>query len=362
MFTELSRYANHGFTVPELEAVKRVLQKSYQTAIENTKALKNKGLLRTLYGQLLNGLPFTANKDKAKLAQTLLAEITLTDVNHYFRDIITNRAPAVIAQVKPENITKQPDLVQVTNMWQQAIDTPPPALKGINVDGPLFTKKLPRVEIVNYKMIGNNHVWTLENDSQIWFQPSDKLPDSLLIRWQGLGGTQHLAEDKRRAAQLAINSMSRFGYADYDVLQLELLNAGKSFNLGASVNQLQHQLSGTSTKDSFEAWLQNFYLKITEPRVDTEIWNSNKQLMLKGLKSENKSPQRQFSEKLTAALYPKNSTLLPLTIDELLPISTDEFLPAWQNIFSNSAKHQLLIIGNAEPDWVIEQADKSPIS
>jgi zinc protease len=356
VFTELSRYATHGFTIAELESVKQVLHRSYQTRIDNKGALKNKMLLRTLYSQLLNNAPFTASIDKAKLAKTLLTEITLADVNKHFKNIIENRVPIVIAQVKPENITKQPVLEQVASMWIQAKTAPPPARVGVNVDAPLFSKKLSDVEIISHKMLGNNHIWTLKNETEIWFQPSNKLPDSLLVRWQGIGGTQHFSENERRTAQLAVRSMASFGYGGFDVFQLELLNAGTRFNLGASVNQLQHQLSGSSTKDSFETWLKNFYLKVTEPQIDEAIWDSNKELMLKGLKGAHKSPQRQFSKELTAVLYPNNSILLPLTAEELLPISADKLIPAWQKVFNHSAKHQLLIVGNAEPDWVIEKA------
>lgn len=356
IFTELSRYATHGFTTKELESVKGVLNKSFQTRIENTESLKNKVLLKALYSQLLNDLPFTAAQDKAKIAQELLAEITLVDVNQYFKNLMTNRTPMIIAQVKPENILKQPKLEHIASLWKQAMATPPPEIKSVNAEGPLFNKKLPDVEIISYKMLGNNHIWTLKNEIEIWFQPSTKLPDSLLMRWQGIGGTQHLLEDERRTAQLAVRSMARFGYGDFDVFQLELLNAGKSFNLGASVNQLQHQLAGSSTKDSFETWLQNFYLKVTEPRIDEEIWHSNKELMLKGIKGAHKSPQRQFSEALTAALYPPNSILLPLTAEELKPISTSKLISSWQKVFNNSIKHQFLIVGNAEPKWIIEKA------
>ncbi|MBQ4832121.1 insulinase family protein [Pseudoalteromonas sp. MMG010] len=358
MFAEISRHVAHGFSASELDSVKLMLQKSYQARIENLASITNKSLLSTLYNQLLNHAPFVSRLDQATLTQRLLNEITLADVNQYLPNLLSQRTAAVIAQVKSDNKEKLPTLQQVKGFWQQAIATPPPPSEEVNVDAPLFNKELPNVEVISHKMLGENHIWTLKNDVEVWFQPSDKTPDSLLIRWQGLGGTAHLPKSEQRIAQLAVSSMARFGYANFNVFQLERLNAGKNFNLGATVSQLQHLVTGSATKDSLEAWLQNFYLKITTPRVDDAIWQSNKALLLKSLNAEHKSPQRQFQQALSAVLYPRDSILQPLSTSDVEQISSDMLLPVWQKVFNHSAKHQLLIVGNADPQWVISTAAK----
>jgi len=358
VFNEISRYAHHGFTEADLKPVKRVLNEGYKNTIENSQSVKNKSLIKRVFNKIRHDKPLTSVPNVAKLAQELMQKITIQEVNQHLRVLIKNRVPTVVAQVKPENVSKQPSVSEINGMWLQALSTPPPATQGIRVDTELFDKTLPKVKVVKHKKLGNIHVWTLANNAEIWFQPSDKSPDSLLVRWQGNGGTQHLQKSQQRTAQLAVKNMSGFGYANFNALQLERLNAGKSFRLGASVNQLQHQISGSTTKSALEAWLQNFYLLHTQAQVNADIWQSKKQLMLKGLKGADKSPERKFSKKLMAALYPENSILQPLKEEELSVISSDDLLPAWKSIFNSSTKHKLLIIGNAEPEWVIEQVAK----
>jgi zinc protease len=356
MFLEISRYATHGFFAKDLDPIKRALTNSYKTLLEAETSTTNSTLMWRLSNQVRRELRLTSFNGKIKIVLGLLTEITIDDINQHFSQLVLNRLPMIIAEVKPENKTKQPNINDIRLMWDQALLHPPAEILGVTVNRPLFTQTLPTVDITAHKMQGDIHVWTLKNGAEVWFQPSDKLPDSLLIHWQNDGGTEYLPKEQKRAAQLAVRYMTRFGYGGFDAAQLDLLNAGKSINLMQSVSELQHRISGNSTKDSFDVWLQNFYLQLTMPQIDKKIWEAKKQAMVRSLEGANKSPMQKFSTQLQGALYPENSILLKPTTEEISPIAADDLLNSWKNIFQNSGNSQLFIIGNAEPEWVIKHA------
>jgi len=356
LFSTISRQAAHGFSMHEIAPVRDVMIQRLQNGLASIDKTENSQLLHKLAAKVSQQLPFTDPEQMAKLGIQLLGEIGGQEVNQYLRQSLSTRTPVIVAQVRPESRAKLPDTQRVAQLWQQALDNPPAALKGIRVDGPLFTEQLPDVEIVEHQQLNDVHVWTLANNTQIWFQPSDHSQDTLLLSWQGDSGTQALPPQLRRAAQLATRSMHRFGYAGFDPLQLEVLNAGKSINIGASVAQNQHLLAGSSNNDSYEAWLQNLYLQITQPQVDTAIWQSRKQLMTNGLRGAARSAEQQFAKQIDAQLYANNPVLQSLTEQELAGISADDLLQAWKQLYGSADGHRLIIVGNAAPEWIINTA------
>ena len=355
-FREISRYAEHGFTEQDLLPIKKVLIKGYETSLESNETVNNATLLNRLSADIRWSIPHVSFKDKVKLKAELIKNIALDEVNNHLKQLVKDIAPAVIIQVKEQNLASLPSEQEVDKLWNSALTNPPEARAGITVERPLFDEQLEDVKVVSYQQYENIHVWSLENGTEVWFQHSDKLPDTLRMRWQGVGGTQHLPEQQRRTAQLAVSNIPRYGYNGFDVLELEVINAGKSYQFGASASQLKHQIAGSSTKDSFETWMQNFYLQLTKPQVNSEMWQARKQLMIKGIEGAKDLPGQQFSRKVAQAIYANQPSLMPITSKEVEPINSQEMFDSWQAIFASADQHQMIIVGNAQPDWVINIA------
>ncbi|AZQ83796.1 insulinase family protein [Colwellia sp. Arc7-635] len=358
MFSELSRFAHHGFTQYELNVVKQVLTKEYDMAFENESSVLNAALLHRVSSYVQKNMAIISQVEKLTLQKKLLNSIGIDEVNRYLKVLVEEREPLVIAQVKPENEHKLPTKLQIKAAWQQSMKTPPAKLSRVSIDKPLFTKVLPPVNVISHEVFDQTHVWKLANNTQVWFQPSDKWPDTLLLKWQGIGGTQHLEQKDRRIAQIAVSQLPRFGYAGFDVMQLELVNAGKSINIGAFINQQVHQLSGSSATDSFETWLQNFYLQLTSPQTNRNIWQTNKNMMLKGIEGAENLPHTLFTKQWNNVLFTHNPSLKMLKTDELNSLNSEDLLTAWKSVFGSAEQHQLIIVGNADPEWVIKVASQ----
>lgn len=358
MLNAISRQAAYGVTDEDLSPVREVLITRLKGKLEAMNNTLNAQHLNTISRQLYKDLPLTDERKMANLGIELLNDIRLSEVNLFLKELLTQQQPMIIALVKSENLVTLPSIDTVNDAWKKQLKNPPLPVKGISVDPSLFTRDLPDVEIKSYKVQNKTHIWTLANNTEIWFEQSTKKNDQLIISWEGEGGTESLPDVLRRPAQLATQTMHRFGYAGFDPLQLEVLNAGESINLGASLNQYQHQISGSSSVESFAAWMHNFYLQITEPEVNVAIWETKKQLMLKGIKGASKSPQSQFNKQLSEVLYANNPVLQSLSEAELSVITAGQLLQAWESVYSFADNHKLLIVGNADPELIINIASR----
>ncbi|NLS12005.1 insulinase family protein [Vibrio sp. SM6] len=369
-FAELSRFAAHGFAQVDLDAVR---QSRIASEWQNADALQhttNRRVLMSLFNRLRFQSPLLDPTAHAEVVERLLTSVSLAEINQRFAALIAKQKPLVIAQIHSKSVEKVPTNTVLTDLWQSALTTPPPSLQATQVSRPLLTQSLPDVAIVDYQRHGTDsdltqknsnsdssdvHIWTLANGTQVWFQASDDTPNQLSVRYQGWGGTAHLPVSLGRAAQ-QLRQMSRFGYGGLNAEQLATLNAPFSNRLITFVSEDQHGFVGSSDRDSLENLLQNAYLQLTQPQIDEAIWQTSKNLMARGIENRLGSPNGQFNTAIDTLRYQHNPLKLPLTHAELDAIAAQDLLTAWHTLFGNANQHQLVIVGDASPEHIIDVA------
>ncbi len=356
LFTQISRYAAHGFSQRDLDTARKGLAVRYQTMADGRKGAKNSRLMMGIFNQLRLHKPLVQMTDLNDVAQRLLTEITLEQTNHYFKQTVTKRAPLIIAQINSKNEDQQPDKATVAALWHQALTNPPAALAQQQIDKMLFAEQPVAAAVVDHQQFGEIHKWTLANGAQVWFQFSDEASKQVQLRWQGYGGTMQLPVSERRAATLAARNMASFGYAGLDAEALSVINADHNLRLMTYVDLTRQGVFGSVGSDSLEVWLQNLNLMMTQPQIDNAIWKAKRTFMARNLNRRREMPISRFNDQINRLRFVNTPSQLPMTAQELQGIDAEQMLHAYQSLFGTGAGHQLVVIGDVDADTVIDLA------
>lgn len=356
-FSELSRYAEHGFSNVDLTTVKQSITNRYTQIADSLRGTTNRRILMSIFNRLRAQSPLLDSDEFARTVKRLSDEISLPDVNLHLKQMVNELNPLVIAQIKPENQEKLPSAAQINTAWKIAIANPPAAIKPVTVDKKLMENAPQAAKIIAHKQQDGIDMWQLENGTTVWFEYSDETPNQLLIDYRGWGGSQHLPAELRNAA-LQLRLMGKFGYGGFNSDQLTMLNSAYPNRIIAFVNQDSHGFIGSSDTRSLENWLQNMYLQITAPQIDEKLLHATQQLIERGIKNRQTSSNGQFNTAIDEIRYVNNPELLSLSKEQLYDISANDLLTAWQSLFSSAKGHQLVIVGNANAQEIIALAQR----
>lgn len=358
LFSQISRFAAHGFTQQDLDIARRELAQRYKMMADGQKNAKNSRKLMAIFNQLRMQRLLVAPDKMSDIAARLLSAFTLDDVNQHFKQVVAERAPMVIAQINTEHRALLPSQTQVETLWNEAKANPPASLTQNTLPTQLFDKQPQATAIHSYEQFGELHKWTLANGAQVWFHPSDETSNRLQLSWQGKGGFMQLPLSQQRAVSYAARNLSAFGYGGFNAQALSAINAGYAMRVMPYVTSSHHGVWGSADVDSLEQWLQNTYLMLTQPQVDADIWQDKRSFMARNINRRKALPSNQFDRQIDAIWYVNNPALQRIEADELAAIKADSLLPPYRTLFGHAAGHQLVVVGHAEPEHVIELASR----
>ncbi|WP_028766181.1 M16 family metallopeptidase [Shewanella fidelis] len=356
LFANVSAFKAHGFSEADLAVAKANIVQRYRQMAEAQQNSSNSRLLMALFSQLRTHEPLVDPNAKFVATQQLINQFSLTQVNQYFSNMLSSRAPVAIVQVNPEHAELLPTESEVTQLWQHALANPPAVDNQNKAQKSLFDKVPEPARYTSYQQHGDTHVWTFANGASVWFVPSDETENQLMLKWQGNGGTEHLAKTEQRAAQLSAQNLGLFGYGGLTATEMSAANAGNQMRQSAFITQDEHIIFGSTDMHSLETWMQNLNKRITAPQIDDTIWASRQLIIERGIDNRNVSPDGIFNQAIDNIRYKDNPMTLQLTKEELKHISSQDMLNAWKKIFTGAADHQLVVVGDAKPEQVIDMA------
>jgi len=356
-FMQMSRFAEHGFSQGDLDFAVDSLNSRFQQMADGQRDSNNRRILGGVFNRFRLQAPITDADEYAVLVAKTLKTITLAELEAHMKTWVTTLKPKVIAQIKASNTAKLPNVQEVEQLWQQALLNPPAEVPAITVTTTLMPTLPTPGKVVDYVVRNNIHIWTLSNGSQVWFQKSDDTPNQLMLRYQGWGGSQHLPEEQRRAAQQT-RVISKFGYGGFNTDQLNILNASKPNRIMSFVGESNHGIIGSTNTESFESWMQNFYLTLTAPNNDPELWQSTKKLLSRAIEARMANVDGKFNNEIDSIRYANNPMRLNMTVTELDSLTSEDLLQAWKTLFGDAKDSQFIVVGNVEPEQVIALATR----
>ncbi|MCB0666038.1 MAG: insulinase family protein [Saprospiraceae bacterium] len=351
----------HGFTATELERTKiEMLSELETTAKEEDKMESGSLSMRYVY-HFLNNNPVPSPTQRWQLGQALLPTIELEEINRIADEWITDGSNRVIVVTGPEKEgvplpTKEEIFALVDKVEEEDIEAYVDEVSSV----PLL-EEMPKggsvAEVKKIDAVGITE-WNLSNGVKVVLKPTDFQNDEISFTAFSPGGTSIYPDDTYRSASMASYIISQSGIADFNLVQLEKMLAGKQVQVGPYISELEEGLQGFSTIKDLESMFQLIYLYFTDPRRDEETFTSLITRQKQILQNIHVNPNYYFQDKVNEIKYKGHLRRGIPTTEEMDEVSLDQVEEVYRDRFADASDFTFVIVGNFTPESIQPLVEK----
>jgi len=351
----LLQIQKYGFTNDDIETSKKAILASYEKAYNERNTTESANYTDELARNFTTGEAVPGIYNEYLYAKEFLPGITMEEINlaiqkwlpenqNYFA-YITAPANGKIAVPEQDSL-----LAIIDNAFNQEAVKP----EGKEQATSLLTAQPTPGRIIKETKDADLGVttYTLSNGVKVTVKPTDFKTDEIVLSGIKYGGTGHFgAADKSNTTFLSsvINSM---GYGQFTPTALNDFLSGKTVQLGTNWNDASTLVNGSSSVKDLPTLFQLFYLKLTSPRKDTDLFTGYITKMTAQVQSLKDNPQYAFQDTLIKVAY-NNNPLSPIAIPsetDLNNINIDRVLDIYKDQFGYADGLHLFFVGNINID------------
>ena len=350
LLTEAKRVDQFGFLQSELDRAKQNLLRGYERAYAERDKTLSASFVQEYVGNYLNSEPIPGIDYEYKLAQQLVPEITLADVNKMASRWITDDNRVIIAQSPRNDSLKVPTSAELLAVFDKAAKTPVVAYTE-NLSGAALLDAEPTAgKIVSGKTIPGigTTVWTLSNGIRVYVKPTDFKDDEIVFNASSPGGTSLAADSNFMSAAFASQVVALSGIGKFNAIDLGKKLAGKAVRVSAAVGETSEGLAGQASPKDLETLFQLIYLQFTGPRLDTSAYKAFKNQAAPYLANRGVDPDEVFSDTVQVTMAQHNVRARPLTTATFAEINPEKALDFYRTRFADASDFVFAFVGNID--------------
>ena len=350
---ENERVRKYGFTDSELErqktAVLNNIEKAYNER-NNQKSISYAEEYKRNF--LLTEEPFPGIENEFEYFKAFLPGITANEINELAEKWITDENRVVVVTAPEIEGVKVPTEAEILELLDEVKNMKIEPYKDAVTNVPLVEYEPSGSKVVGEKKLANVDAveWTLENGAVVVIKTTDFKEDEILFSAWSLGGNSLYNLKDDISADFATDVMQLSGIAGFDKITLDKMLSDKVFSLSPGVSQLRETFSGNSSVKDVETLLQMLYLYFTEPRFDTNSFQSFMTRMSGMLENKAASPESAFQDTMTVTMANYNPRSRPMTKDLLQEADFKRMQQIAKERFRNAADFKFFFVGNINPD------------
>ncbi|HSO89185.1 MAG TPA: insulinase family protein, partial [Draconibacterium sp.] len=350
---ENERVRKYGFTDSELErqktAVLNNIEKAYNER-NNQKSISYAEEYKRNF--LLTEEPFPGIENEFEYFKAFLPGITANEINELAEKWITDENRVVVVTAPEIEGVKVPTEVEILELLDEVKNMKIEPYKDAVTNVPLVEYEPSGSKVVGEKKLANVDAveWTLENGAVVVIKTTDFKEDEILFSAWSLGGNSLYNLKDDISADFATDVMQLSGIAGFDKITLDKMLSDKVFSLSPGVSQLRETFSGNSSVKDVETLLQMLYLYFTEPRFDTNSFQSFMTRMSGMLENKAASPESAFQDTMTVTMANYNPRSRPMTKDLLQEADFKRMQQIAKERFRNAADFKFFFVGNIKPE------------
>ena len=349
---EAERAHRYGFTEGELERAKINLLESYEQSYNERGNRDNESYAQEYLRNYFTNETIPGIEVEFGLAEAIIPEITLDEVNAYTQNLINgqNRVVTVIAPEKDDLALPTED--EIASIFDSAMAADIEPFEEEVVEGELLSAILEPVEVVSetsHDDVGITEI-ELANGVRVLMKPTTFKDDEILFNAVSPGGSSLVSDEDYPEASTIADIITQSGVGAYDQTSLEKLLTGKSVGVAPYIREISEGMDGSSSVDDLETMFQLIYLYATQPRIDEDAFEVFRTQLRAELVNRAASPNAALSDAVNATLYGETIRrgALPIEIVDTLDLALG--FEIYQDRFANMGDFAFSFTGNFEVD------------
>jgi zinc protease len=352
ILTETERVQRFGFTQTELDRAKQ----SYLTNMESSFKEKDKTPSESLVNEYLRhfleqeaspGIEY-----EFKMANSMIGEINLSDVNGLAKKYITDVNRDVIMMGPEKDKANLPDEAKIESWISSAKTSDISAYVDQVSNKPLLSAKLSGGKVTSESKIPELGIteFKLSNGIKVILKPTDFKNDEISFSAFSAGGTSLYSDADFQSALYATTIIRNGGLGDFNSVQLPKLLTGKKAAVFPYLTDRFEGLSGSTSPKDIETALQLTYLYFTQPRKDAETFKGLIAQQKGGLANRGNDPNSVFADSVAAILGNYNVRRTGPSIEKINQVSLDRAFEIYKDRFADASDFTFIFVGNFKPE------------
>ncbi len=350
---ENERVRRFGFTESELKRQKAEAMSRMEKAFNERDKTESRNFAREYVSNYLEEEPFPGIEFEMEIYKKYLDGITLAEVNAFASTWITTGENCVAIITAPDKPgTMMPAEARIKEIISNASKLDISAYKDEVPDKPLISETLKGSKVAQSTSIDEYsiQIWTLENGLRVIFKPTDFKNDEILMTAYSWGGWSLYSPDDFWSASSADRIMDESGVGEFNATALEKLLTGKMISLTPYISELQQGFNGSCAPKDLETLLQLTYKYFTDPRKDSEAFQSYIEKQKGILQNRSSDPQSVFSDTVSYLMSGYNPRSQPKTPALLARIDLDKAYSIYKERFADASGFTFVFVGSIKPE------------
>lgn len=354
LVTEALRVARHGFTATELERQKVETLRSYRRAFEERQNTHSAVFANEYVSHFLENEPAPGADFEYSLAQALMPDIGLDDLNRLADDLLDTRNRVVLVTMPERDDVTPPTEGELSQVLQQAQQRDITPYEDDVTDLPLLSEIPEPLGIVSEERIDDLDVTSLllENGVRVVIKPTDFKQDEVLMTAFSPGGHSLVDDADYFDAANAAALIARSGIGEFDYTQLQKLLSGQVVSVSPYISELQEGLRGSASPDDIETLFQLVHLYFTAPRADTAALAAFQNQQKPFLRNRSATPSGVFQDSLIAALYGDDIRRQVPTVEMVDALDLQNALEIYRDRFGDAGDFTFVFVGNVDEETI----------
>ncbi len=353
---EVEQIYRYGFIPLEIEKVKKSYLASLRRKVESKRPEASKNLMNEMYADFYNGYKIITMEEEYNLAKKYISKIDSVSLVKYLHKTTdwskTHFILSAFDKVSDELPSNDDIKSTFSNISKKSIST---YKKDIDVPAQLLTRLPDRGEIVEREYIKEIDAYrlSLSNGAKVIFKSMDMDKDNIVLSGFRKGGLYTLDSLNFVSGLYAKNVIGLSGAGNMSRDELSYYLTGKSAKATYMIDRTRVGIGGGSNNEDLETMFQLLFLKWTEPRIDTTIFNQIKKEAIESYRTANKTESDNFYRELGYILQGKDYTNREIT-DTILEneLRLEALLPIYKHSFDGAKDFTFIIVGDCDLETV----------
>ena len=348
---QLEKMHRYGFTQSELDIAKTEMLNDYEKSYNERDTRRNQALAREYVSNFTREALVPGISWEYEFIQKYLPTLDLKEVNIIAKEyILPNPAVQIMGPEKEGvNIPSEEDVLKMISAMPD-LEIAAPENKVIDTELVKHAPKAGKIKKVTYNEELGTTEMLLKNDVRVIIKPTDFKQDEILFSARSAGGQSLLPTEDLASAFLTSDIIEFMGLGDFSRTDLDKALAGRTVNLGGSIDTYSEGLNGSSSIKDFETLLQLVYLTFTAARRDEEAYQSLMNILESQLVNKDKNHKAIFRDSVSVMVSDHSPRTVLLTTDMLKQVSLDKVMQIQHERFANPADFIYIFVGNINPD------------
>lgn len=345
---DVKQIFKYGFLPVEINKVKKSYLSQLKRAAESNNPTISSTIMDEIYADFYKGYTVTTDEEEYRLFKNNIDKIdSLSLVNILHRIIEPNKTHYLLTSFQETQLTDSLELLNTISALQSK-EVEPYKL-DINVPEELLGRQPIAGKIIKESKINeiDGTEILLSNGVKVIYKPAVSSKDRISFSAFKKGGLYALDSIDYPSGVFSANVISLSGAGDFSRDELSYYLAGNTSNVKLMIEKTRSGVVGSSSVNDIETLFQLLYLRWTQPRLDSSVFDLTKKMSIENYLNQNKTDQTKFYEKLSDLMRVSDYTNRELT-DSIIEnhVHLDKMIPIFNQSFGNANGFTFVIISD----------------